>query len=70
MGSKSRCHFASGCGAQLAENCGSLSAAGKQQVPRLCKIVRLANDLASLGMTGLGKRASKKTSAGDGMPHA
>jgi hypothetical protein len=28
-------------------------AAGKQQVPRLRKIVRFANDLSTLGMTGL-----------------
>jgi hypothetical protein len=70
MGTKSRCHFERRCGAQPAENCGSLSAASKQQVPRLRKIVRLANDLASLGMTGLWRQASKKTSAGDGMPRA
>ena len=32
---------------------GAVAAAGKQQVPRLQKIVRVANDLSSLGMTGL-----------------
>jgi len=37
----------------LVENSGSVSAARKQQVPRLRRIVRLANDLAALGMTGL-----------------
>ena len=38
---------------RLAENTDAASAVDKQQVPRLHKIFRFANDPAALGMTGL-----------------